>query len=95
MEGHLSQDEAIRYGNSLGLVPVRVKRLADAKHIFSHVEWNMIGYEILVDELEREMNQLPGDTKTEEMIFAGREEIEEKYPVPSAFAVYTESARFS
>ena len=95
VEGHLSQDEAIRYGNSLGLVPVRVKRLADAKHIFSHVEWNMIGYEILVDELEREMNQLPGDTKTEEMIFAGREEIEEKYPVPSAFAVYTESARFS
>lgn len=95
VEGHLTQDEAILYGKSLGLVPVRVKRLADAKHIFSHVEWNMIGYEILVDELEREMKQPPGDPQKGEMIFAGREEIEEKYPVPSAFAVYTESARFS
>lgn len=95
VEGRLTQDEAILYGKSLGLAPVRVKRLADAKHIFSHVEWNMIGYEILVDELEREMKQPPGDPQKGEMIFAGREEIEEKYPVPSAFAVYTESARFS
>lgn len=95
VEGHLTQEEAIRYGNSLGLVPVRVKRLADAKHIFSHVEWNMIGYEILVDELEREMRQPAGSERAEGIIFAGREEIEKKYPVPSAFAVYTESARFS
>ena len=95
VEGHLTQEEAIRYGNSLGLVPVRVKRLADAKHIFSHVEWNMIGYEILVDELEREMRQPAGGERAEGIIFAGREEIEKKYPVPSAFAVYTESARFS
>ena len=25
----------------------------DGKHIFSHVEWQMIGYRIQVDELER------------------------------------------
>lgn len=80
VEGHLKRQEAIEYARSLGLAPVRVKKLDSAKHIFSHVEWHMIGYEILVDELEREMK--------EDVIFAGRDELEEKYPIPSAFEKY-------
>ena len=42
----------------------------------------MTGYEILVDELERSM---PGN-----VIFAGRDELESRYPIPSAFAPYLE-----
>lgn len=82
VEGHLSQEQAVEYGKSLGLVPVRIRSLGDAKHIFSHVEWRMTGYEILVDELERSM---PGN-----VIFAGRDELESRYPIPSAFAPYLE-----
>ena len=84
VEGHLRRDEAVEYGKSLGLTPVRVKKLGNAKHIFSHVEWHMIGYEILVDELERDMKA--------DVIFAGRNELEEKYPMPSAFEAYMENA---
>ena len=82
--GHLSQDEAVEYGKSLGLVPVRIRSLGNAKHIFSHVEWHMTGYEILVDELEKCM--------PENMIFAGRDELESKYPMPSAFEPYLRAA---
>ena len=57
VEGHLKQKEVIEYAKSLGLTPVRVKKLPDAKHIFSHVEWQMKGYEVIVDELERELDQ--------------------------------------
>ena len=84
VEGHLKRQEVIRYAKDLGLAPVRVKKLGDAKHVFSHVEWHMTGYEILVDELEREM--------TGDVIFAGREELKEKYPMPSAFEAYREAA---
>lgn len=80
VEGHLKRQEAIDYARSLGLAPVRVKKLESAKHIFSHVEWHMTGYEILVDELEKEMK--------DNVIFAGRDELEEKYPMPSAFETY-------
>ena len=59
---------------------MRVKKLEKAKHIFSHVEWHMIAYEILVDELEKNC--------TEKMIFANKDEIEKKYSIPSAFVVY-------
>lgn len=84
VEGRLTQEHAVEYGKSLGLVPVRIRCLGEAKHIFSHVEWHMTGYEILVDELEK---KLPGD-----VIFAARSELEEKYPMPSAFEPYLKRA---
>ena len=80
MEGHLSQKEAVAYGKSIGLLPVRVRKLGDAKHIFSHVEWHMTGYELLVDELEKHCG--------EEMIFAENTELEAVYSIPSAFDSY-------
>ena len=94
VEGHLKQAEVIEYAKRLGLMPVRVKRLGSAKHIFSHVEWHMTGYEILVDELEHHMET----AETEEtaagkekgaIIFAGITELKEQYPMPSAFEAYS------
>lgn len=82
VEGHLTRKEVIEYGKMIGLTPIRVKKLVSAKHIFSHVEWHMIGYEVLVDELEKKCS--------EKMIFAGREEIDQKYSIPSAFEAYIE-----
>lgn len=58
VEGHLTQKEVIEYAKESGLTPVRVKKLPKAKHIFSHVEWHMTGYEILVDELEKDFRIL-------------------------------------
>lgn len=80
VEGHLTRKEVIEYGKSIGLTPIRVKKLESAKHIFSHVEWHMIGYEVIVDELEKNCS--------EKMIFAGRNEINEIYSIPSAFDAY-------
>lgn len=80
LDGHLKRKEVIEYGKSIGLAPIRVKKLENAKHIFSHVEWHMTGYEIIVDELEKNC--------TEKLIFANKDEIEKKYSIPSAFVVY-------
>lgn len=81
LEGILSQDEVMQYSKSIGLMPIRVKNLGKAKHIFSHVEWHMTGYAVRVDELEKNC--------TEEMIFAHPGEIQEKYSIPAAFEAYT------
>lgn len=81
LEGELSQDEVIAYSKSIGLAPVRIKALENAKHIFSHVEWHMTGYAVRVDELEKNCK--------EPMIFARAEEIQEKYSIPAAFEKYT------
>ncbi len=85
VEGHLTGRQAADYGKSIGLMPVRVRKLEEANHIFSHVEWHMIGYEMLVDELEKSCGA--------EMIFAKKEELETVYSIPSAFESYMNLGR--
>ena len=80
LEGHLTQEEVIAYSKEIGLAPIRVRKLEPAKHIFSHVEWQMVGYQVQVDELEKAC--------TAEMIFARPEEIQKRYPIPAAFEKY-------
>ncbi len=91
-EGHLKQPEVVRYAKSLGLMPIRVKKLGSAKHIFSHVEWHMVGYEVIVDELEKNMKDQEGrkdqGAAPGEIIFAELRELKEHYPMPSAFEAY-------
>ncbi|MGN0423008.1 MAG: A/G-specific adenine glycosylase [Lachnospiraceae bacterium] len=83
-EGHLTMEEVTAYSKKIGLMPVRIKKLEDAKHIFSHIEWHMSGYEIVVDELEK--------TNEKAFLFIHPEEIEKKYSIPSAFEAYTRYA---
>ncbi len=82
--GKMSLGEAAEYSKKIGLAPVRIKELGEAKHVFSHVEWHMTGYEILVDELEK--------TNKKGFLFIRPEEIEEAYPIPSAFGYYASTS---
>ncbi len=83
-KGHLTLDEVSAYSKKIGLMPVRIKELGQAKHIFSHIEWHMTGYEVIVDELEQ--------TNKRGFLFILPEEIEQEYPIPSAFEYYTRYA---
>lgn len=82
VEGHLTQKEVIAYSKKIGLQPLHIKKLEPAKHIFSHVEWQMIGYVVRVDELEKSC--------TEKMLFVHPEEVQAEYPIPAAFEKYTQ-----
>lgn len=81
LEGYLTMEEVVAYCKSIGLSPVFVKELPEAKHIFSHIEWHMKGYAVRVDELEKNCS--------ENMIFAPPEEIQKTYSIPAAFEKYT------
>lgn len=81
IEGHLTEEESRAYlqkrfevaaGEDLCL-----NRLKESKHIFSHVEWHMIGYSAILPEAAKEPP-----------ILAGKEELEEAYPLPNAFRAY-------
>ena len=101
VEGHLRTEEVIGYAQTAGLTPGRVKRIGTAKHIFSHVEWHMTGYELLVDELEKTSAPNVGQMCAEngadrsENIFVKIKQLEEEYAMPSAFDKFVEHTRFS
>lgn len=80
LKGRLSQQEVLDYLKKRKLSPIRIRRLEDAKHIFSHIEWHMTGYLIRVEETE--------NGESDGLIFVEPEKKEETYPIPSAFGAY-------
>ncbi len=54
LEGHCSEKEALKTVENLGLRPLRIKALGEAKHIFTHKEWEMIGYEVYCGDFQGE-----------------------------------------
>ncbi len=55
-----------------------VQKLPEARHIFSHIEWQMRGYEI----------RLPRLPEAKGIIWATQEELDRRYSIPSAFSAY-------
>ena len=86
LEGRLAEGKVLEILGQMGLKVLRIRPIGEAKHIFSHKEWHMVGYAIKVDELERpEKPEFRQD-----WIFVDKNEVRENYPVPSAYAAYTE-----
>jgi A/G-specific adenine glycosylase len=89
IEGTYTQDEVVSLVKSMHLSPIRVQKLEDAKHIFSHIEWQMQGYVILVEEAGFAENPVPEKADVMgQLIFVDAEKSQEKYAIPSAFAAY-------
>ena len=80
VEGHLSMDEALQKVKEMNLEPLHIETLPEAKHIFSHIEWRMIGYRIRVSSLE--------ERKESSFIFTEKKQSEKQYAIPSAFRAY-------
>lgn len=85
---YFSQEEALAYVKTLGFYPLRIQPLEEAKHIFSHVEWRMKGYAILIEEPE-EQRKGKRTRRSEELLFVEATDSEERYAIPAAFAAYT------
>ncbi len=81
IEGRVSQDEVLKELKGQGVKALWISPLEDAKHIFTHKEWHMQAYMIRVDELQE-------GNAPESWLFVDKREVEEQYPIPSAYAKY-------
>lgn len=81
-EGYLSEEEAVEAVKDLGFLPLRIQKLRDAKHIFSHVEWHMKGFMVRVEATE---------DAPEGLFLVDKEQTESDFPVPAAYAAYMEA----
>lgn len=77
-EQTLTPAEARRYLQSQGFILQKMLRLRPAKHIFTHIEWHMTGY----------YAELSSAAIAEGLIFATRQQMQEEYTLPSAFASF-------
>lgn len=79
LEGYFSEKKVLDFVKEQGLSPIRIQKLPEAKHIFSHVEWQMRGYAVLVEEPAAESG----------FLFVEPETSEEHYAIPAAYAAYS------
>ena len=97
-EGLLDAEQAAAFVRNLGFEPLRILPLPPAKHIFTHVEWQMQGVDVLVDETaalpgeQEPVSAWEGEEKPSAVFMADIEQINEKYSIPSAFEVYRRAA---
>lgn len=79
-EGFVTPEQLQSYLQESGTGQEEIRLLGQAKHIFSHVEWHMLGYEI-------RLQTLPEDLEGQGT-FGSIEELQEVYSIPSAFSAY-------
>ncbi|MGN0486962.1 MAG: A/G-specific adenine glycosylase [Acutalibacteraceae bacterium] len=75
-EGPLTQEEAKKFLKQIGIVPTACQPCGKAKHIFTHIEWHMKGYQVKCQK------------KIEQFEWKTAEEITAHYALPSAFRFY-------
>ena len=87
LQGYRTAEEVAKYLADNGLKAIRILPLEDARHIFTHKEWHMKGYMIRVDELEPKSQ----GKDSLDWLYIEPDETRERYPIPSAFAAYSQS----
>lgn len=86
--GHFTENETLRFVREMGYAPLRIRPLPPSVHIFSHVEWHMIAYDLLVEEEAFATKEQKARAAKEKLFFVDAAEQQEKYALPSAFAAY-------
>ena len=81
-EGHLALEEVYALLGEWGVEEDEVELLGAGKHIFTHIEWHMLGYLV-------HLAQVPGDM-ADHFTLVSREEIRKEYSIPSAYGMYLE-----
>ena len=78
-DADLNEKEALKAVMGMGLSPLRIRVLPESKHIFTHKEWHMKAYEIMVEDA----SQFSGES----MFLVTKKELA-SLAVPSAFKTY-------
>lgn len=78
LEGHKSRKEVLSYLQKKNYDVLKIQSLEFTKHIFTHIEWHMIGYIIFISSKEEHL----------EYIWANDQKLKEVYALGSAYLKY-------
>ena len=89
LPGKLSAEQVLERLESQGVTVRDVLRTVEKNHIFTHVEWHMMGYEVILP-IGAIANMAANGEKNgmNELFLAPRDEIDDRYAVPTAYRAY-------
>ncbi|MBR7098130.1 MAG: A/G-specific adenine glycosylase [Clostridia bacterium] len=83
VSGHLEADAVPDAVRAFGFEPLRVERIEDAKHIFTHVEWHIRAYTVKIS------SEFDGLRLADSIFLVNNGDLHRSYAIPSAFSAYT------
>lgn len=78
MDGHFNMEKLNDFLQNSNLSVENIEHIGEAKHIFSHIEWHMLGYYI----------RLGKSIGASDFVWIEKIELEEQYALPSAFRYF-------
>ncbi len=88
-EGILSSEQAAAMTGQMGLEPLRVMPLPGARHVFSHVEWHMSAFLVLIaDPAAEDGDMVLKSQDGKEYLLTRCESMKKEKAVPAAFSAY-------
>ena len=90
LEGHQGEEEILSFARAQGLEPLRIEKLPEAKHIFSHIEWHMIGYMVQVADVESYYATAEGCLPSDYLL-VDLDRVQREYAIPTAFEKYAKN----
>ncbi len=76
LDGHLTEDALAEKLTADGFSPTDITPLGTAKHVFSHVEWHMVGFSVTLG------------TPSDAFLFVSPDDIRDVYALPHAFRFF-------
>lgn len=81
--GHLTENELTQKLRAMGAEPLRIERIEDARHVFTHIEWEMIAYNVRIAQ------DFEGFDGRFGIFLVESGQLRAEYAIPSAFSAYT------
>ncbi len=87
IESKVNKEKILQLLTDFGMDSIEITPMKEAKHIFSHVEWDMSGYHIRLKELPTEYS------KENSIVWASTSELTDIYSIPNAFMAFTKDIK--
>lgn len=89
LSGHLTKKDIEELAQEEGWTMHSIKKLAPAKHIFSHIEWHMIGWHITLSEkFVKESSHAYGPSHLPKLSWENKNSLKEQFGIPTAFQYF-------
>ena len=89
LEGTRSKRKLLEYLAAAGFTVRSIAPLPPARHVFTHIEWNLTGWEIYVADTNDAPLCAAEDNDASSLLWVRREELVDTYGIPAAFGYFT------
>ena len=91
LDGRLSKSAVCAYLTAAGLRVRSIRKCAPARHIFTHIEWDLTGWDISIDAAHAPSDAPDASASAPlgALLWVRREELADTYSIPAAFGYFT------